>query len=664
MSQVMTAIVASTEGLCLPSTLPNSESRKVRERYVSSTGHSKAHVITHLASFGDLSYVLEATTTIRKGVELGSGGFARVFRAIQNDTKSVVAVKQSRISLQLNRPSLQHEARVLKLLSGHPGIPEVYAYGRIEHFELISMQLLHRSLRNAVEEDGLMSVKTVANIAYQMMDALQHVHAHGLVHRDIKPDNIMLRSPGSWKLCLIDFGLTRRLPSSVASTTPTLLDSVPDRSAYVFGTLPFASLNAQEKDPQLTFRDDIESLAYTLLWLLRGNLPWCYYTKCGNPAGRIRQVHAQKKRHNGSTLGSGLPAEFGELVDYARFLLLAEQPGYNGWRRRFKQVEESTTETDVPILQHQAPEVSVARPEPPVEVGQIVLVRLDPFVTGDGYTIREGHESSFIPDPFYDSPEWSTRFKPAVVARVEWDERAQKYNFLAIAISRSLDHDTVAVSINTNGSNVLGAPLVAHIEPNWPLDASFFYVFKRPTRFYCLPSQSRIQSTWKVAVSDCDSLLNALTPPPDTISKSQEKQDLKSSDPDTRHDARMRRWAVYCKLYAHIEPLTLAHLDNDSVDWLSKRAWFDECVKIQRHKNLHGGFWWTGAWFPSVYRRKEGDLRNSYLGSEFYIWQPQADRRRSITLAANGENTSITGDVLAGLTKIVGLEKEPQAQNA
>ncbi|CAE6435230.1 unnamed protein product [Rhizoctonia solani] len=581
------------------------------------------------ARYDDIRSVAEVRATIRKGTKLGSGGFANVFKAVQSNTQRVVALKQSRASLRLKRPVLQHEAKVLRHLSGHPSIPEVYAYGRIEHFELMSMQLFHRSLRNAVDEDGPLSVKSGANIADQMMDALQHVHSHRLVHRDIKPDNIMLQSPGSWKLCLIDFGLAHHLPTL------------------------------------LTFRDDIESLAYTLLWLLRGDLPWGHFATNGSRVGRIRQVHVQKERHTGSTLAIELPAEFGELVDYTRSLRTYEKPGYDEWRRRFKRVEKSPMWTDAPMLRHPAPQVSIVRTDPPpMEIGQVVLIKLDPFVTGDGYTIREGHESSFIPDSFYNSLDWSTMSRPAVVAQVEWDERARKYSFLAIAISRNLGADegtsSRAIPIAIRGSGAPYVPAVVHTKPEWPLGGSSFYVYKRPVKFYCLPSQASFQSpsTIHLINADCSSLLNALTPPPDLLSKSQEEKDLKSPDSDIRHDARMRRWARYCKLYAQVQALTPAHLGDNSIDWFSKRAWFDECVKIQRHKNLHGGIWWTDAWFQSAYRPKEGDVEESYFESDYSMWKPQAERRESIALAAGDGDTESVGDVPRGPTKIVGLEQE------
>ncbi|CAE6456722.1 unnamed protein product [Rhizoctonia solani] len=448
----MTSVITPSKWVYEPSPQPELEYRATSDLWAQVAGQSQTHIHDPVARYNDTRLISERTTTIRKGVELGSGGFARVFKAVQVDTQRIVALKQCRASLRLKRPLLQHEASILKLLSGHRNIPEVYAYGRIEHFELMSMQLLHHSLGAILKEGGPLSIKVVANLADQMMDALQHVHSHGLVHRDIKPDNIMLKNRGSWELCLIDFGLTRPLSDSRVATenTPSgTSSSTLERPAYIFGTLPFASLNAHERDSQLMFRDDLESLAYTLLWLLRGDLPWSHYAKSGTRAGRIRQVFAQKKRHTDSTMAVGIPAEFGELVDCARSLSLDEKPDYEGWRRRFQQVESNASD-GTSILGPRAPKGSAVPPKPPVDVGQIVLVKLNPSVTADGYAIREGHESSFISDPIFDDPEWRTTYRPAVVAQVEWDGEIRKHQFLAIAISRQsdLDKDATTPSLN------------------------------------------------------------------------------------------------------------------------------------------------------------------------------------------------------------------------
>ncbi|CAE6474589.1 unnamed protein product [Rhizoctonia solani] len=293
------------------------------------------------------------------------------------------------------------------------------------------MELLHRSLGDVVTEDGPLGLKMVANMACQMINVLQHVHSYSLVHRDIKPDNIMLQSPDSWKLCLIDFGLTRPLPSLLTSTTLTKREGSNS-----------ASLNEHEKDAQLTFRDDFESLSYTLLWLLRGSLPWSHFAQSGTPpptfqssSGSLWSVPGPCRSMKNRTITLGL-----EFAAKGGALTPDRQPSQYG------------------------------------------------------YTIREGHESSFIPDPLFSSPDWSTPYRPAVVTQVGWDERARKHTFLAIAISRrsnsNEDMTVRAIPIATKGSHTNGGSPTIHMEPGWPFDDAYFYVFKRPVEFYCLPSQA------------------------------------------------------------------------------------------------------------------------------------------------------------------------------
>ncbi|CAE6467089.1 unnamed protein product, partial [Rhizoctonia solani] len=116
--------------------------------------NDEAHTQTPQTRYDNVPQIVKTSITIRRGIKLGSGGFGHVFRAVQIDTRRIVALKQSRASLKLKRPVLQHEANVLKILSGHPNIPE----------------LLYRSLRDVVKAEGPLGVKTVANVAYQMID--------------------------------------------------------------------------------------------------------------------------------------------------------------------------------------------------------------------------------------------------------------------------------------------------------------------------------------------------------------------------------------------------------------------------------------------------------------------------------------------------------------
>ncbi|CAE6491813.1 unnamed protein product [Rhizoctonia solani] len=584
---------------------------------------------------------------LEKGDELGSGGFGTVYRAVELNSNHVVALKQSRVSLRVKRPLLQHEARVLKWLAGHAAVPQVYGYGRIEHFELLSMQLLDKSLGDVVDEHGPLPVDRVFDIADQLVAALEHIHTRGLVHRDVKPDNVLFQSPDSRHVCLVDFGFAYPAPGANQVAESYLPGT--SEVTTVFGTLPYASLNAH-RTSKLTYRDDMESLAYTLLFLLRGSLPWSHYTRHGTVHGRIRQVYEQKRRHGGSQLAAGLPNEFGELLDYARSLSPGEFPNYHEWLGRLR-VAESRNQ-DVSYNQDHSVPKSKDRPPSPVQPGQLALLRLIPSITAEGYSIQADHEHSYVRDSRFDTPEWNFPRKPCVILEVEWDERAKAHCFTAAPIS---NHDELErcnplrVSICGPDSALSHSQQTAiSTTPDWPFKRSYCYAFKRLTKFHCLPSQEVRSSYWTINSSGIEVITKRLTPPPNPNSFAT-LHDLESPDPDTRYDAKMR--TGYVKHYAELSPLTPTELNDESVDWNSTRGWFDECVKASRYYDRCNGNLWTRAPPSQTSKGPETDFSDSYSEEDFEDWERQQERDRSLTLVTVLEGSELA-DVLDELDEI------------
>lgn len=115
----------------------------------------------------------------------------------------------------------------------------------------------------------------VACIAMEALSILRELHAKGYVHGDVKPENFLLGHPDSEyarKLYLVDLGLATKWKDSVCGTHVEY-DQRPD----VFrGTVRYASVHAH-LGRTASRRDDLESLAYTLIFLLRGRLPWQGY---------------------------------------------------------------------------------------------------------------------------------------------------------------------------------------------------------------------------------------------------------------------------------------------------------------------------------------------------------------------------------------------------
>jgi predicted Ser/Thr protein kinase len=85
------------------------------------------------------------------------------------DSKQLVAVKKSRVSLRIKRPILLHESRILKLLQGHPGVPILYGYGHLPHFEYLSMEILGQSVKELQASPKSVNPKTVVRVAEQVV---------------------------------------------------------------------------------------------------------------------------------------------------------------------------------------------------------------------------------------------------------------------------------------------------------------------------------------------------------------------------------------------------------------------------------------------------------------------------------------------------------------
>ncbi|KZW03535.1 kinase-like protein, partial [Exidia glandulosa HHB12029] len=270
--------------------------------------------------------------TLRLRKRVGAGAVSTVYSAVEDSTGRAVALKKSRISQRASRPTLRHEAATMRLLKGHSSVLDVLAYTHLPHFEYLAVELLGSSLSEVVDAHGPMSISVVSKVATQMVDALEHLHSFGLVHRDIKPHNILFRSQeqdNDVSICLVDYGMVSKAASD--SDAP---DRDPEPQSDIIGTLAYASLRAHVSC-QLSYRDDLESLAYTLCSIALGSLPWEKYNWRGTYYGRVWQVYQQKKGFDGKRLAGSLPTAFADLLDDSRRMSAKERPAYDALRSAF-----------------------------------------------------------------------------------------------------------------------------------------------------------------------------------------------------------------------------------------------------------------------------------------------------------------------------------------
>ena len=232
---------------------------------------------------------------------------------------------------------LESEAYLLLLLKGL-GIPRVISFGKIKNYKVLVEELLGKTIyliwSKKINEKN--KLNDICLTAIQCINRLEYIHSRNIIHRDIKPFNFVFGRKDPNLIYIIDFGISRKYRSSKTGNHIRYR-----KLNTINGSMRYMSINCN-KGYEQSRRDDLESLGYMLIFLIKKNLPWMKIEKQNlEPKKKFLKICSIKSSIKPEELCSGLPREFCQYIEYCQQLRFEQTPNYNYLRNLFIEVIKS-----------------------------------------------------------------------------------------------------------------------------------------------------------------------------------------------------------------------------------------------------------------------------------------------------------------------------------
>jgi serine/threonine protein kinase len=231
--------------------------------------------------------------------EIAAGGAARVFRAKEFASRKPVALKVLRPELMssLTAQRFLREIEVLKQLD-HPLISKLLDFGEADWFLYYVMDWVEGpTLRQYLNEHRQAAVDQAVKGTAEVLSAVAHAHARGIVYRDVKPENVLLSPKGA---ILVDFGIARAIAHSESQRVT--------RSGFTVGTSAYMSPEQAMGDP-VDERSDLYSIGCVLYESLAGRPPFSHPLE-----SQVMQLHQKAPAPRVSAVRADVPPLVAEVI--------------------------------------------------------------------------------------------------------------------------------------------------------------------------------------------------------------------------------------------------------------------------------------------------------------------------------------------------------------
>jgi hypothetical protein len=234
--------------------------------------------------------------------KMNNGEFGTIFKGENVRTEEKVAIKMESVSSETKM--LKRETQIYQYLGRATGIPHVKWFGTTEEYNYMVLPLFGDSLASKT-----FSLVDSFKIGQRLVNILKYIHSKGLIHRDVKPENFVFNQDCT-DVYIIDFGLCRKYMDDNKH-----IEMKTEKA--IIGTPNFVSVNVHN-GIEPSRRDDLISIAYIILYIINGALPW--QTK--------REMKSIKMQKQCICDWSKTPLELIPYLKYCENLKFDETPNY------------------------------------------------------------------------------------------------------------------------------------------------------------------------------------------------------------------------------------------------------------------------------------------------------------------------------------------------